>query len=54
MEEFRKVLNGQRKPAVPPRYWDGKAAQRILQVLVRDFSLVTSQQEKVDISRAML
>jgi UDP-N-acetylglucosamine 2-epimerase (non-hydrolysing) len=53
IKEFRKVLRRESKPAASPQHWDGKAAQRILQILVRDFSVIRSAEEKVEISRAV-
>jgi UDP-N-acetylglucosamine 2-epimerase (non-hydrolysing) len=35
VEEFWKILRGERKLVACPRYWDGKAAQRIVRILVR-------------------
>jgi UDP-N-acetylglucosamine 2-epimerase (non-hydrolysing) len=34
VEEFEKVLHGERKAPTSPVYWDGKAAQRIVKILV--------------------
>lgn len=36
VEEFWKILRAERKLVACPRYWDGKAAQRILRILVQD------------------
>jgi UDP-N-acetylglucosamine 2-epimerase (non-hydrolysing) len=36
LEAFRRIINGDWKPAGPPECWDGRAAQRIVQV-IRDF-----------------
>jgi UDP-N-acetylglucosamine 2-epimerase (non-hydrolysing) len=37
VEEFNGVCRGEQKLNPPPRYWDGKAAKRIIKVLVDDF-----------------
>ncbi len=34
VEEFKKVLSGEGKPRRVPKFWDGRAAQRIVRVLV--------------------
>ena len=36
LEAFRRIMNGDWKPSGPPEFWDGHAAQRIVQV-IRDF-----------------
>ena len=36
LEAFRRILNGDWRPAGPPEFWDGHAAQRIVQV-IREF-----------------
>jgi UDP-N-acetylglucosamine 2-epimerase (non-hydrolysing) len=37
-DEFNRILRQERNPKAPPKYWDGKAAQRILETLVRSGS----------------
>jgi len=34
--EFSRILEGSRKPISPPRFWDGNAANRIIEVLLRE------------------
>ena len=53
VEEFWKILRRERKPVACPRYWDGKAAQRILLILVRDFARIKNAQEGLDANCAM-
>ena len=36
VEEFSSVLRGTRKPGQPPQFWDGRAAKRIVQILLQD------------------
>ena len=36
INEFSSILRGIRQPAAPPELWDGGAAKRIVQVLIRD------------------
>jgi UDP-N-acetylglucosamine 2-epimerase (non-hydrolysing) len=36
LEAFRRIVNGDWKPAGPPEFWDGHAAQRIVRV-IREF-----------------
>jgi UDP-N-acetylglucosamine 2-epimerase (non-hydrolysing) len=33
LEAFRRIMNGDWKPAGPPEYWDGHAAERIIRVI---------------------
>src|SRR5216117_94575 len=33
LEAFRRIMNGDWKPAGPPEYWDGHAAERIVRVI---------------------
>jgi UDP-N-acetylglucosamine 2-epimerase (non-hydrolysing) len=54
VEEFWKILSGKSRPVACPRYWDGKAAQRILLILVRDFPTIKNSQETVEANCAML
>jgi UDP-N-acetylglucosamine 2-epimerase (non-hydrolysing) len=53
VEDFWKILSGESKPVACPRYWDGKAAQRILLILVRDFPTIKNSQETVEANCAM-
>jgi UDP-N-acetylglucosamine 2-epimerase (non-hydrolysing) len=40
--EFSRVLGGEPKPLTTPRFWDGSAAHRIIQILARDRLLQSS------------
>ena len=33
LEAFRRIMNGDWKPAGPPEFWDGHAAERIVRVI---------------------
>jgi UDP-N-acetylglucosamine 2-epimerase (non-hydrolysing) len=33
LDAFRKIMDGEWKPAGPPEFWDGHAASRILRVI---------------------
>ena len=37
--EFERVCRNGEKPKTPPRFWDGNAATRIIEVLIKDFAL---------------
>lgn len=39
LKEFTRVLNNQAAPLQSPKYWDGNAAPRLVQVLLNDFCL---------------
>jgi UDP-N-acetylglucosamine 2-epimerase (non-hydrolysing) len=46
IEGFQKLLRNNRKPALAPLHWDGKAARRILQILTGDYSAIGRQRER--------
>nr|NIS69692.1 UDP-N-acetylglucosamine 2-epimerase (non-hydrolyzing) [Pseudomonadota bacterium] len=39
VEEAMKILRGEGKRGRPPPLWDGKASQRIVEILAREFGL---------------
>jgi len=36
IEESKRLINGDKKQGIVPEYWDGKAAERIVEILLRE------------------
>ena len=52
LQAFRRIMDGDRKPNGPPEYWDGRAAERIVQVLC-SMQVIPVDETKADLTRVL-